>query len=113
MNSSTHRSQRIEMAIGAGLAAVAVPGTFATAQSANAATAQHTAKATGSAPYVINHYGEENADKGKAARSPAHLVLSEFTSARGLHWQQWDGTKAWPPVRSPATGAWTPASTSR
>ncbi|MFI9262528.1 hypothetical protein ACIGT4_33195 [Streptomyces sioyaensis] len=104
MNFSTSRSQRIKTALGAGLAAVAVLGTFATAQSANAATAQHPAKTASSAPYVINHYGEENADKGKAERSPANLVLSEFTSAGSLHWKQWDGTKA--VATGKVTGAW-------
>lgn len=93
MNLSTSSSQRMKTAFGAGLAAVAVLGTFATAQSADAATAQHPAKAA-RAPYVINHYGEENADQGRAERSPAHLVLSEFTSAQGLRWKQWDAKKA-------------------
>ncbi|WP_432001743.1 hypothetical protein [Streptomyces sioyaensis] len=106
MNFSTNRSQRMKTALGAGLAALAVLGTFATAQSANAATAQHPAKAarTSSAPYVINHYGEENADKGRAERSPAHLVLSEFTSAQGLHWKQWDGKQA--VATGKVTGNW-------
>ncbi|MGX1855491.1 hypothetical protein [Streptomyces sp. NPDC055299] len=106
MNLSTSRSQRMKTAFGAGLAAVAVLGTFATAQSADAATAQHPAKAAraGSAPYVINHYGEENADQGRAERSPAHLVLSEFTSAQGLHWKQWDAKKA--VATGKVTGAW-------
>jgi len=104
MNSRMNRPQRIKTALGAGLAAIAVLGTIATAQSANAAPAQHPAKATGSAPYVINHFGEEHADKGKAERSPANLVLSEFTSAQDLHWKQWDAKKA--VATGKVTGNW-------
>ncbi|MFJ5803803.1 hypothetical protein [Streptomyces decoyicus] len=102
MNRSTSLIRRHKTAIGAGLVCVAALGTFATATGANAATAPaHTAHAhtagvaqTDNTPYVINHVGEENADQGKAERSPESLVLSEFTSVGDLNWKQWDAKKA-------------------
>ncbi|ARF53614.1 hypothetical protein [Streptomyces gilvosporeus] len=83
---------RKKAAIAAGLAATAALGALATAQAADASTA--TAAAPATTPYVVNHYGEQNADKGHPERSPKNLVLSEFTSAGGLHWQQWGAKKA-------------------
>ncbi|MET7795799.1 hypothetical protein [Streptomyces decoyicus] len=112
MNRSTSLIRRHRTAIGAGLACVAALGTFATATGANAATAPaHTAHAraasvaqTDNTPYVMNHAGEENADKGKAERSPERLVLSEFTSAGDLNWKQWDAKKA--VATGKVTGMW-------
>ncbi|AZS73336.1 hypothetical protein DDE74_22420 [Streptomyces lydicus] len=97
MKRTTSIARRHKTALGAALACVAVLGTVATATGAQAATAsEHTASVarTSSTPYVMNHYGEENADKGKAERSPEHLVLSEFTTARDLDWKQWGAKKA-------------------
>ncbi|GAB7032471.1 hypothetical protein JCM4914_39320 [Streptomyces platensis subsp. malvinus] len=94
----------------AALAGVAAVGMLATAQAAHAsAGSEHTAHATGVArtgttPYVINHYGEENADKGRAERSPQALVLSEFTSIRGLQWKEWGTKKA--VATGKVTGTW-------
>ncbi|MFG2831713.1 hypothetical protein ACGFWI_30285 [Streptomyces sp. NPDC048434] len=110
MNRTPSMTRRHKTAIAAGLACVAVLGTFATANGANAATASaqaaHTTSAVRAAhtPYVMNHYGEENADKGRAERSPKNLVLSEFTSAQGLNWKQWDAKKA--VATGQVTGAW-------
>lgn len=112
MNRSTSLIRRHKTAIGAGLACVAALGAFATATGANAATAPaHAAHAhsagvaqTNNTPYVVNHYGEENADQGKAERSPERLVLSEFTSARDLNWKQWNTKKA--VATGKVTGMW-------
>ncbi|MFE0376969.1 hypothetical protein ACFW1M_15595 [Streptomyces inhibens] len=100
MNRTPRTTRRKQTAIGAALAGVAVLGMFATAHTANAAPAPahtvataHLAR-TANTPYVINHFGEENADKGRAERSPKNLVLSEFTSINGLNWQQWGAKKA-------------------
>ncbi|TJZ42812.1 hypothetical protein FCH28_33510 [Streptomyces piniterrae] len=91
-------TRRKRTALAAGLAGVAALGLFATAQVAGAAPG-HTAPAAGTArtnttPYVINHYGEENADKGRAERSPQHLVLSEFTAIHDVTWQKWGAKQA-------------------
>ncbi|MDT0459762.1 hypothetical protein RM550_29275 [Streptomyces sp. DSM 41527] len=113
MKRTTNMTRRHKTAIGAALSCVAVLGTFATANAATAATASahtahtaHTASVTRAAgtPYVMNHYGEEHADKGKAERSPENLVLSEFTSAGDLNWKQWDAKKA--VATGEVTGAW-------
>ncbi|MFG2529156.1 hypothetical protein [Streptomyces sp. NPDC048516] len=95
MKRITSMPRRHKTAIGAALSCVAVLGTFATANTATAATGSaHTAHLASAAraantPYVMNHYGEENADKGKAERSPENLVLSEYTAAGDLNWKQW------------------------
>ncbi|WP_431043409.1 hypothetical protein ACQUSR_16940 [Streptomyces sp. P1-3] len=94
-------------AMATALAGVAVLGLLTTAcgesgksdkNAAGAASADITRSAsvarTSAAPYVVNHYGEENADKGVAVRSPKNLVLSEFTSIHGVHWKQWGAKKA-------------------
>lgn len=103
MHRTTSRTRRTKTAMGAALAGVAVLGMFATAQAADATTATQrtvaTAHSTSTAranntPYVINHFGEENADKGRAERSPKNLVLSEFTSIKRLGWKQWDAKQA-------------------
>ncbi|MFE0189360.1 hypothetical protein [Streptomyces sp. NPDC058989] len=100
MNSTLRTNRRKKAAMGAALAGVAVLGMFATAHGAQAATGDrsgaHTVgiARTAGTPYVINHYGEENADRGRAERSPAHLVLSEFTSIGKVNWQQWGAKKA-------------------
>ncbi|MFF8788566.1 hypothetical protein [Streptomyces sp. NPDC015125] len=110
MNRTTNMTRRHKTAIGAALSCVAVLGTFATANAANAATASaptaHTASATRAAdtPYVMNHSGEENADHGRADRSPKDLVLSEFTSVGDLNWKQWDTKKA--VATGEVTGNW-------
>ncbi|MFB6438435.1 hypothetical protein ACFCVY_16900 [Streptomyces sp. NPDC056411] len=113
MPSTTRRTRRSRTAMGAALAGVAVLGMFATAQAADAATAsQRTAQAVhstsvaraGSTPYVINHYGEENADRGRAERNPAHLVLSEFTSINAVDWKKWDAKRA--VGTGEVTGSW-------
>ncbi|MEU8780937.1 hypothetical protein [Streptomyces sp. NPDC048637] len=96
MKRTTSIARSHKSAFGAALACVAVLGTVATATGAQAATAsEHTASVarTSSTPYVMNHYGEENADHGKAERSPEKLVLSEFTSASDLNWK-WGTQKA-------------------
>ncbi|MEV0375185.1 hypothetical protein AB0I10_36360 [Streptomyces sp. NPDC050636] len=93
-------ARRRKTVITAALAGAAALGLLATAQAAGAAPApEHTAPTasaarTDTSPYVINHYGEENADKGRAERSPKNLVLSEFTSINGVSWQQWGAKKA-------------------
>ncbi|MFI9051518.1 hypothetical protein [Streptomyces sp. NPDC053427] len=90
MNRTPSTTRRRKTAAGAAaLAGAAVLGTFATAQAAAAVPAHSAAT-----PYVMNHYGEEHADKGHAERSPQHLVLSEFTSAHGVHWKQWSARRA-------------------
>ncbi|WP_328689158.1 hypothetical protein OG879_21020 [Streptomyces caniferus] len=100
MNRITKTARRHTSAIGAALACVAVLGSVATATGANAATAAaHTARPATAAhstqtPYVMNHAGEENADKGKAERRPERLVLSEYTAMGNLHWKQWGAKKA-------------------
>ncbi|MGW7490776.1 hypothetical protein [Streptomyces sp. NPDC054786] len=110
MNRTPTMTRCHKTAIAAGLACVAVLGTFATANGANAATASaqaaHTTRTVRAVhtPYVMNHYGEENADKGRAERSPKNLVLSEFTSAQGLNWKQWGAKKA--VATGKVTGAW-------
>ncbi|MFE1173385.1 hypothetical protein [Streptomyces sp. NPDC058773] len=107
MKRTTSTTRRRRTAIGAALACAAVLGSAVVATGAQAASAPaQTASAarTGSGPYVINHYGEENADKGRAERSPANLVLSEFTSAQQLHWKQWDAKKA--VATGKVTGSW-------
>ncbi|MFF3542274.1 hypothetical protein [Streptomyces platensis] len=98
----TSTPRRHRTAIAAALACAAAFGTVATATGAQAAAPKHTAGAD--TPYVMNHYGEENADKGKAERNPANLVLSEFTSAGDLHWKQWDNKKA--VATGDVTGMW-------
>lgn len=45
-------------------------------------------------PYVVNHYGEANADVGRAERSPKTLVLSEFTTISGITWREWGAARA-------------------
>ncbi|MEU9121271.1 hypothetical protein AB0C96_15695 [Streptomyces sp. NPDC048506] len=113
MNRTTTRTRRTRTAMGAALAGVAVLGMFATAQAADATTASqrtvhavHSASTlrTASTPYVINHYGEENADNGRAERSPANLVLSEFTSVNHVNWEQWGAKHAVGTGR--VTGTW-------
>ncbi|MGY5130812.1 hypothetical protein ACWGJW_00030 [Streptomyces nigrescens] len=106
MKRTTSIARRHKTALGAALACVAVLGTVATATGAQAATAsERTASVarTSSTPYVVNHYGEENADRGKAERSPEHLVLSEFTSAHDLDWK-WGAKKA--VATGKVTGLW-------
>ncbi|MGW1378206.1 hypothetical protein ACWD6P_28590 [Streptomyces sp. NPDC002446] len=100
MTSTLLSNRRTKTAMGAALAGVAVLGIFAGAQAAQAATPAHSgspatsvARTVGT-PYVINHYGEENADRGRAERSPANLVLSEFTSIGKVTWKQWGAKKA-------------------
>lgn len=100
MNSTLRTHRRAKTAMGAALAGVAVLGIFATAHAAQASTvdrggvhATGTARTAGT-PYVINHYGEENADRGRAERSPRNLVLSEFTSINEVTWKQWGAKKA-------------------
>ncbi|NJQ05727.1 hypothetical protein [Streptomyces lonarensis] len=44
-------------------------------------------------PYVVNFYGEENAD-GAAEREPANLVLSEHSSLQDVEWSEWNGDRA-------------------
>ncbi|GES31018.1 hypothetical protein AB0G60_09410 [Streptomyces angustmyceticus] len=110
MNRTTNPTRRHRTAIATALACAAALGTLATAHAANAAAPSahtaHQARAahTAATPYVINHYGEENADKGRAERRPAHLVLSEFTSAGDLHWKQWGAKKA--VATGEVTGNW-------
>lgn len=97
MKRTTSIARRHKTALGAALACVAVLGTVATATGAQAATvSEHTASTarTSGTPYVVNHYGEENADKGKAERSPENLVLSEFTAVNNLDWKEWGAKKA-------------------
>ncbi|GAO06881.1 hypothetical protein [Streptomyces lydicamycinicus] len=98
----TSTPRRHRTAIAAALACAAALGTVATAAGAQAAAPQHTVKAD--TPYVMNHIGEEHADKGKAERKPESLVLSEFTSAGDLHWKQWDNKKA--VATGDVTGMW-------
>ncbi|MFF4606059.1 hypothetical protein ACFY12_25375 [Streptomyces sp. NPDC001339] len=108
-------------AMGAALAGAAVLGTLATAQTAGATStgatstgatstgatsaahhpvhpsSAHSGSAavrTSGTPYVINHYGEENAEHGRAERSPANLVLSEFTSLHHANWKAWSAKRA-------------------
>ncbi|MEW9520796.1 hypothetical protein [Streptomyces tubercidicus] len=107
MKRSTSTPRRHKTALGAALACVAVLGTVATATGAQAATAsEHTASVarTSGTPYVMNHMGEEHADKGKAERSPKALVLSEFTSAGNLDWKEWGTKKA--VATGEITGMW-------
>ncbi|MFG2139063.1 hypothetical protein [Streptomyces sp. NPDC048650] len=75
----------------AALAAAAVLGTCTTAHAAGPAP---TAGQTGHTPYVINHYGEQNADRGRPERSPKHLVLSEHSAIGGIRWTRWGTRKA-------------------
>ncbi|WP_438487913.1 hypothetical protein [Streptomyces sp. S186] len=99
--------RRMTTVMATALAGVAAVGMLATAQAAHASTGPgHTAGVarTGATPYVINHYGEENADKGRAERSPKHLVLSEFTSIHGLQWKEWGAKKA--VATGKVTGTW-------
>lgn len=106
MASTPHPTRRKKTVVGAAAlaAGAAVLGVFATAQAADATPiARHTAHAART-PYVINHYGEENADKGHAERSPKNLVLSEFTSIGGVHWKQWGTKKA--VGTGKVTGSW-------
>ncbi|NJP66007.1 hypothetical protein [Streptomyces spiramenti] len=44
-------------------------------------------------PYVVNFYGEENAD-GAAEREPANLVLSEHSSLQDMEWTEWGADRA-------------------
>ncbi|MFX4291527.1 hypothetical protein [Streptomyces bohaiensis] len=44
-------------------------------------------------PYVVNFYGEENAE-GAAEREPANLVLSEHSSLQEMQWSEWNGDRA-------------------
>ncbi|MGW0731645.1 hypothetical protein [Streptomyces sp. NPDC002851] len=92
---STSRISRKKAVLATGLAGAAVLGLFATAQAANGATApEKTTRAAATTPYVINHYGEENADTGHAERRPTGLVLSEFTTINHVSWKQWGVKKA-------------------
>ncbi|GAU68799.1 hypothetical protein SSP35_09_00420 [Streptomyces sp. NBRC 110611] len=92
--------------MGAALAGAAVLGMSVPAQAAGATPAAHhpvhpapahsgssAARTTGT-PYVINHYGEEHADRGRAERNPANLVLSEFTSLHHANWREWSAKRA-------------------
>ncbi|WP_438488260.1 hypothetical protein [Streptomyces sp. S186] len=117
-HTTRRRTKRTKTVIATALTGVAALGMFATAQAAHAsvgsaagagAEAGHAAHAadfarTSATPYVINHYGEENADKGRAERSPKHLVLSEFTSIHGLRWKEWGAKKA--VATGKVTGTW-------
>ncbi|MEU4999333.1 hypothetical protein [Streptomyces sp. NPDC021622] len=100
MQSTSNTTWRTKTVVATALAGVAACGVLAL-QTAHASTssgsAEQTARTAGvargsAAPYVVNHYGEENADNGRAERTPKNLVLSEFTSISGLHWKEW-GTK--------------------
>ncbi|MGW7366487.1 hypothetical protein ACWGI8_24390 [Streptomyces sp. NPDC054841] len=77
-----------------GLTAAALLGVFVTSQVADASGAAEKSARPAAAPYVVNHYGEENADTGRAERRPANLVLSEFTGINGVTWKQWGAGKA-------------------
>ncbi|MEU9116044.1 hypothetical protein AB0D04_30820 [Streptomyces sp. NPDC048483] len=104
MTRTPSTTRRKKSAAGAAaLAGVAVLGMFATAHTADA-TPAHSTSTSVATPYVINHYGEENADKGSAERSPKNLVLSEFTSIGSVHWKQWGAKKA--VGTGKVTGSW-------
>ncbi|MHA4773349.1 hypothetical protein L1085_002470 [Streptomyces sp. MSC1_001] len=86
---------RGKAALAAGLAGAAVLGLFAAAQSANSAPPREpVASVSTVSPYVVNHFGEENADTGRAERRPKDLVLSEFTGIHRVTWRVWGATKA-------------------
>ncbi|WP_395370072.1 hypothetical protein OHU45_16295 [Streptomyces tubercidicus] len=107
MKRTTSIARRHKTAVSAALACVAVLGTVATATGAQAATASEQGSGvvrTNNTPYVMNHIGEEHADKGKAERSPERLVLSEFTSASNLDWKKWGTKKA--VATGEITGMW-------
>ncbi len=48
---------------------------------------------SGDRPYVVNFYGEENAD-GNPEREPGNLVVSEHSSIQQIEWQEWNGGEA-------------------
>ncbi|WEB45307.1 hypothetical protein MOV08_42445 [Streptomyces yunnanensis] len=93
---STTSTFRRRAVLAAGLAGAAALGLSATAQAANGAVPAAPTKAVRTAvtPYVINHFGEENADTGRAERRPRDLVLSEFTSIHQVDWKQWGAKEA-------------------
>ncbi|MEU8976709.1 hypothetical protein AB0D11_47600 [Streptomyces monashensis] len=96
--STTNKNNKISRkraAVAAGLAGAAVFGLLTTAQAASGETV-HPDKTVrpAASPYVINHYGEENADTGRAERRPHVLVLSEFTSIHQVNWTQWSAKGA-------------------
>lgn len=44
-------------------------------------------------PYVVNFFGEANAD-GAPDQEPGTLVLTEFTTVTDVTWEEWNGTAA-------------------
>ncbi|WP_432097645.1 hypothetical protein [Streptomyces sp. bgisy100] len=89
MNTSSNRRRSAVTA-----AAVAVLGLGTVSAWASSASAGETDGMVDTNPYVLNLYGEENADHGDAQRTPKNLVLSEFTSLNKVHWKQWGKGKA-------------------
>ncbi|MFE3323466.1 hypothetical protein [Streptomyces sp. NPDC059176] len=65
-----------------------------TAGSSGVVSRTESVASTGATPYVVNHYGEENTDAGRAERSPKTLVLSEFTTISDVTWQEWGAERA-------------------
>ncbi|MFH8369348.1 hypothetical protein [Streptomyces sp. NPDC018031] len=91
----------------AGAAAVALLCSACGASGGNAGAAARTvvhSARPGAAPYVLDQHGEENADRGRARRTPGKLALSEFTTVGGMRWTRWGPTTA--VGTGEATGAW-------